>query len=143
MTKTPNPERGEVAITLHMPGDGGETKTFVMRPTFQAAAKIEARCQVGCVALMIRVAQSDVRLADMTVIIGEGLSAAGEPVNDMKLQEMVWRTGELALVDPVGQFLSRLVNGGRAPVPAGEAEPEGDKTEPIPSGDCSASRSAS
>ena len=114
--KIPNPERGEVAITL-----GGQR--FVMRPDFEHLVEMEVRTGVGLVELTRRIASGKYGVRDMAAIVTAGLKGGGEERADFaKVGAMILADGLTSLVDPVNQFLINAITGGKTP--SGDASGE-------------------
>ena len=107
-----NKHRGEVEITL----DG---KAYVMRPTFEAMAEIEAKIGHGILWLATRASEGDIGITEVAVIIAAGLKAAGEPATADTVGPIVFRTGLVKVLVPVGEYLTSALMGGEPP---GEAE---------------------
>ena len=131
----PNRQRGEVAIAL-----GG--RGFVLRPTYQALCAIESALDCGLVALYRRIVSHDFGLREITVIVTEGLIAAGEPATREKVGTMIAEAGLLSpeVVEPVTEFLALALTGGRA---SGEDDVASKKKEPGPTPSPGAGSSAS
>lgn len=124
-----NADRGEVAITL----DGS---TYPMRPTYEAQVAIEGRLGVSMDELFVRArrlaaslesphvspAGSGFKVAEMAVIICEGVNAAGKARNEPMLKDWTLeRVGELVAKcrwecnKPITEFLMNAIFGGADP----------------------------
>jgi hypothetical protein len=110
-----NPERGEVTIML----DG---RSWVLRPTWQAIAEIEAATDKPIMVLIREVSVARYRATELAAIVAAGLRGAGEKgVQLDKVGESIVRAG-LAnpdLIRSVSDFLTNALNGGATP---GEGE---------------------
>ena len=116
MGDTPNPHRGEVEIQL-----GG--KTYVMRPTFEAIVEAETRTGLGLVTMASKAAVADLSLSHFTWIIVSGLKASGEDATYKTVGPMVFEAGIESVHQPVVDYLTNALNGGK---PMGEAKAPGE-----------------
>lgn len=103
-----NKHRGEVEIML----DG---KAYVMRPTFEAMAEIEAKTGHGMLYLATRTAEGDIGITEAAMIITAALRAAGEPATVETVGPMIFRTGLIKVLAPVGEYLTNALTGGEPP----------------------------
>ena len=118
----PNPHRGDVEIEL-----GG--RTMLMRPTFEAIVEAETRTGLGLVTLAGKAAVAELSLSHLTSIITAGLKASGEGATYKAVGPMVFEAGISSVHQPVVDYLTNALNGGK---PMGEAkapETEADKTD--------------
>ncbi len=114
-----NPHRGEVAIEL-------EGRRFVMLPTFEAVAAIEA--EIGSVMALTKrgiANPSSLTLHELGVVVTEGIRAWGRDHKDAgcansglpKIQRMIFNAGTPMAVLPVILFLQQAITGGAQPKP--------------------------
>jgi hypothetical protein len=113
-----NEERGEVLILL----DG---KPYPMRPSYAAMKAIERVTGSTLTSLVFRLALPKVGLSleEMSVIVTEGIRAAGADRGDKMLQafaydrvgELIYAGGFLVATDPIEQFLKNAITGGAQP----------------------------
>lgn len=115
-----NPDRGEVTIEL-----GG--RSWVLRPTYQAIAEIEAATGKSIMDLARLVASTRYSARELAVMVAGGLRGAGEKgVQVDTVGEMLVQAGVAnpATIKPVADFLTHCMNGGAQP---GEAAAAGGK----------------
>jgi len=105
-----NEERGEVDIIL----DGG---TYVMAPTFQAMAEIEAGSGQKFVPFARGFMLGNIGIVDVAVVITAAIKAGGKPAVLKDVGEMVVRTGLMSpgLLEAVKTFLDNAMSGGVKP----------------------------
>ena len=123
-TPPANPHRSEVTIEL----DG---RIYLLRPSYQALAEIEAMTGIGVMALVRRFADRAFGFHDVTAVITAGLKAAGHPASREKVAEMVFRTGLLKVATPASAFLWNALRVANADAEEGEAG-AGDGTGEAP-----------
>ena len=98
-----NKQRGDVAVTI-----GGQE--YVLRPTYQALAEIEARTGVGLVALAGKFMNRDFGVVEAVAIISAGIAGSGEkPPKD--LGDQIIGQGVLQLAGPILAFLTNGLTG--------------------------------
>lgn len=94
-----NPHRGEVKIEL-------EGQTLLMRPTFACLVEIEQGSGKPIMELVRRFADRRFGFADVTAVVAAGLKAAGAPVTNERVAEMVFNTGLLESAVPATRLLA-------------------------------------
>lgn len=102
-----------------------------MRPTFAAMMAIERDLGVALPKVIERFEHAGMDLRGLAVVLRHGLIAAGEaPAPTLEqVAEQAFRAGYINLVDPVSQFLTNCLTGGRAP---GEPTAGGNGAAPSP-----------
>ena len=109
-----NTQRGEIDITL-----GG--KDYVLRPSFDAIAKIEARLGKGIYGLCTRwICSSDIGMGEAAVIVEECIKAYGDLPPD-NIGQLIRVQGFSKLVTPLMKLLGNAIRGDE---PSGGAEGE-------------------
>lgn len=101
-----NPDRGEVAITL-------AGQEIVLRPTFDAIAKIRAATGVPFGQSYSRIAALDV--VEMATVLGACARAAGSTLKDEQVGELIMREGVAAAVEKATALLGNILTGGSKP----------------------------
>ncbi len=116
-------DANDVAIDL---GPDRITDRFVLRPSFGAHKMIERRTGKGVLEIMKAMQDFHLSLDDATIIIDQGIRAAGQaPPPAEKLQEKIWKVGLINLAVPIMSYLNLLMSGGKPEalaVETGEAE---------------------
>ena len=125
--KVANPHRGEVPIALQL---DGKAYDLVMRPTFTAAAEIEATTGKGVVAILREIAAGDVQITACAAVVVAGLRAADPKTDPAKAREMVFQTGVVAVSGAVSTFIGNLINGGKPLESGAEGEAEAEAETP-------------
>ncbi len=108
-----NEVRGEVELDL-----AGET--FALRPTFEALCTIENRLGAGILEVARRIAQHQIGLRDVTVIIVETARAAGHKAKEPEIGARILDAGLCSVVPALVELLGRPLLGppeGNAPTP--------------------------
>lgn len=119
-----NAARGEVPIKL----DG---KDFILRPTYQAIAEMEASSGLSVVTLTRLIASGRIKMIDLAAVICAGLKAGGAPATIEKAGELVFKTGvtDDSMMAQVGTFLGLCLNGGRMPDDPRPGDPKTGEAE--------------
>ena len=101
-----NEHRAEVEITF-------SGKQMIMRPTFDAIARIEAGTGKGILELAKRYDRGDVSITDTAIILTEGLRAGSEAggANYQAVGKQLVREGLPKFIAPVGRFLLLCLGG--------------------------------
>jgi hypothetical protein len=96
---TPNPWRGEVAITL-----GG--KNYILRPTFAALSAIEQTLGQGLVALAGKLANGAITLEELSAIIAQCVIG-----DNPDIRELLVRGGVSEAVQSVSLMFAAVFGG--------------------------------
>lgn len=99
MQNTYNPARGDVRIEM-----GG--RHFVLRPSFQAIAQMEAHFARGIIAIARDYHNGKITAAsDFLALLEIGIRASGETVPE-NLPELMVEKGIAQLIEPLGQYVA-------------------------------------
>jgi hypothetical protein len=96
---TANPWRGEVEIRL-------DDKTYVLRPTFAALSSIEQKLGTGLIALAGRLADENITLEELTVIITQ--CAVETPAD---IHEALIRGALSNVLESIGRMFAAVFGG--------------------------------
>lgn len=107
-----NPHRGEVSIALGP--RGARRRRYLLRPTFQAMAEIEAATGRDLDRLAQRFLAGEATVGEVAAVVAAGLKAAGGPDDPDEVAELVFRRGILACCQPAAAFVIGALSGGAA-----------------------------
>ncbi len=100
-----NKHRGEVDITLL-------GKTWTLRPTFGALAEIEDATGMGLAAIVQRFASGAFGIADVAIVLREGMRAVRDDVPDLEtIKPAIVEEGFGTYALAAGEFLGNAVLG--------------------------------
>lgn len=105
-------------------------RTFVLRPTWEAIAEIEAMLGEGFFTTANRIqALAKFGLRDLAVIIHAGVKAAGSPLKFEDVGRLVADYGVVNAIGPVNEFIQSVMQGPKSPDPTkGKAGQSQDST---------------
>lgn len=98
-----NPMKGEATIDL-----GGEQ--YTCRLTVDALIKIETELDRGILALTQRIAEADVRLNDLAVILHHALRGGGNDININDVKKIIAGTGIVPCTTAVANLLVSVLS---------------------------------
>jgi hypothetical protein len=111
-----NSARGEVTVNL-------AGTAHIMRPTFDAIAKIEAMTGLGLVGVARRLLNpNDASLRDVAFVIAAGLVGAESKIKTDDVPALVFEAGILKVLPSAQALVLSALAGGREDSPKGEAE---------------------
>ena len=93
-----NPMKGEIQIEL-----GGETHPC--RLTVDALIKIETELDTGVLALTQKIADADIRLSQLSVVLYHALRGGGQDLTHNDIKKMIAASGIVACSAAVAQLL--------------------------------------
>ena len=105
-----NPLRGEIEITL-----GSET--YKARLTIDALVRIEEELDSGILKLAARIAQADIRLKELIVVLKAALRGGGNDLNEKQVGKIISDIGIVTASTEVAQLLAQTLSD-----PEGEEE---------------------
>ncbi len=109
-----NKYRGDVEFKA---GD----RTFVLRPTWEAIAEIEALLDEGFFTTAHRIqALAQFGLRDLAVIIHAGVKAGGSALKFEDVGRLVADYGVVNAIGPVNEFIQAVMQGPKSPDPTME-----------------------
>jgi hypothetical protein len=98
-----NPLRGEIEITL-----GSET--YKARLNIDALVRIEDELDSGILKLASRIAQADVRLRELIVVLIAALRGGGNDFDDKKVGKIISDIGIVAASTEVAKLLAQTLS---------------------------------
>lgn len=117
-----NTVRGEVDVVVN-------GKAYVLRPTFDAIARIESELGVGTIQLSKRLL-TGAGMTEMMSLLFHGIEASGEKVQREEIAEALVTEGITAFIKPATDFLKAYLVGTRSVAKAkGEAAAMSEKAK--------------